>query len=482
MRRDSRITGRPSGLCRRIAVAAAIVLAVVAYGAWAAAGASARGLQTGFTDSKFQSAPAVRATNLDRARAAGGKIVRLNVVWHNIAPDPPANPTDPADPAYRWISVDRAVRDAAARGFKVMFTVFNAPRWAQGPNPAPGAGPGAWEPNPHAYGDFAKALAARYSGSFHDRHGALLPHVGVFEAWNEPNQNVYLAPQWTAGNKPNGPTLYRHLLNALYAGVKSVQPKATVVGGATSPYGDPPGGDRMIPKTFLTRLFCLNGKLRPTKCSEKPHLNVLSHHPINTSGGPDRRPGVAGDIVPHNFGQVGKILRAAERAKHVAPKGHHGLWATEFWWISSPPVPPGSPFREVSPVAQAKEIELTLYLLWKQGASVAINYAVGDVDPSVNSFTGTGVYFPDGKAKPSRTTFRFPFVTHRGAHRAVVAWGKAPRSGKLKIQKLRGSSWHTLKTRSVHAGQVFVAKLGRHAGGKLRGSVAGVSSLAWHQR
>jgi len=64
----------------------------------------------------------------------------------------------------------------------------------------------------------------------------------------------------------------------------------------------------------------------------------------------------------------------------------------------------------------------------------------------------------------------------------VVAWGKAPRSGRLKIQKLRGSSWHTVKTRKVRAGQVFVAKLGRHAGGRLRGSVAGVNSLAWHQR
>jgi hypothetical protein len=363
-----------------------------------------------------------------------------------------------------------------------MFTVYNAPDWAEGANRAARVGQGAWEPNPQAYGAFAKALAKRYSGSFHDRHGALLPHVGVFEAWNEPNQEQFLAPQWTAGNKANGPILYRRLLNALYAGVRSVQPKATVVGGATSPYGDPPGGKRMKPKTFLARLFCLNGKLKPTKCGEKPHLNVLSHHPINTSGGPDRRPGVAGDIVPHNFGQVRKILRAAERAKHVAPKGHHGLWATEFWWISSPPLPPGSPFREVSPLAQAKEIELTLYLLWKQGASAAINYAVRDVPPGGGLLTGTGVYFPDGKAKPSRTTFRFPFVTHRGSHRTVVAWGKAPRSGKLKIQRLHGSSWHTVKTRKVHAGQVFVAKLGPHAGGKLRGSVAGVNSLAWHQR
>src|SRR5690242_11168617 len=301
MRRDSPITSGPSGFCRRIAIATAIVLAVGVYAAWAAAGASARGLQTGFTDFNFLSGnSSVRATQLDRAKGAGGKLVRLNVVWRNFAPTPPADPANPADPAYKWNSLDSAVNDAAARGLKIMFTVYNAPDWAEGPSPPSGVGQGSWEPNPQAYGAFAHALATRYSGSFHDKHGALLPHVGVFEAWNEPNQEQYLAPQWTAGNKPFGPTLYRHLLNALFAGVKSVQPKATVVGGATSPYGDPPGGPRMIPRTFLAHLFCLNAKLKPTKCGEKPHLNVLSHHPINTSGGPNRRPGVGGDIVPHN--------------------------------------------------------------------------------------------------------------------------------------------------------------------------------------
>jgi hypothetical protein len=458
------------------------VLAIAVYGAWAAAGASAHGLKTGFTDFKFQDPDAhTRAIWLDRARHAGARVVRLNVVWHNIARDPPANPTDPADPAYRWLGTDRAVRDAAARGFKIMFTVFNAPRWAQGPNPAPGVGPGAWEPNPGAYGAFARALATRYSGSYHHSHGALLPHVGVFEAWNEPNQDVYLAPQWTADNRPNGPILYRHLLNAFYAGVKSVQPRATVVGGATSPYGDPPGGPRMQPTTFLSSLFCVNAQLEPT-CGQQAHLDVLSDHPINTFGGPTEAPSVAGDIVPGNFGEVRKILRAAERARHVAPNGHHALWATEFWWFSSPPLPPGAPFREVSPRAQAKEIELTFYVLWKQGATVAINYAVGDPDPSVNSFTGTGIYFPDSTAKPSRTAFRFPFVTRRGADSTVVAWGKAPQTGKLEIQMFFGGSWHTIRTRNLHAGQVFVANLGPYAVGKLRGSVAGLSSLAWHQR
>jgi len=101
------------------------VLAICGYSSWKAAGASAHGLTTGFVDYKFLLPdPTTRALWLDRARKEGGEIVRLNVVWRNIAPDPPSNPTDPADPAYRWTSLDRAVRDGAARGLEIMFTVF----------------------------------------------------------------------------------------------------------------------------------------------------------------------------------------------------------------------------------------------------------------------------------------------------------------------------------------------------------------------
>jgi hypothetical protein len=131
----------------------------------------------------------------------------------------------------------------------------------------------------------------------------------------------------------------------------------------------------------------------------------------------------------------------------------------------------------VSPIAQAKEIELTFYLLWKQGASVALNYGVGD-GPA--PFTGTGVFFADGTPKPAARSFLFPFVTHRLSHKRLQAWGKAPASGRLKIEKAKGHGWRTVKRLHVHRGQVFTAKLGRHAGGRLRALVGGVTSLPWH--
>jgi hypothetical protein len=464
-------------------LSAVLTLALGVSSMWAAAGASGHGLVTGFVDFRYQLQDTQqRQLWFDRSRDAGAGIVRLNVVWRAIEPTQPAQPTDPADRAYRFGHLDAVVQDAAARGFRIVLTVYNAPDWAEGANRPNGVNPGSWEPSPAAYGAFAQALATRYSGSYHARDGTLLPGVHAFEVWNEANQNGYLAPQWTAANKPNSPRLYRSLLNAFYAGAHKAQPGATVIGGAPSPYGDPPGGERMKPRTFLAGLFCLSGKLKPFKCGSKAHLDVLSDHPINQpgAGGPKKPPAVAGDISVANFGQVRRILHAAERAKHVVPAGsHHPIWATEFWWFSNPPYPYGVP-----PITQAKRIEQTLYLLWKQGASVALNYAVGDsaFNASTDPFEGSGLYFPDGRKKPSFHSFKFPFVTHRASHKRVVAWGKAPAAGKLKIQKSHGSGWRTLKKLQVHRGQIFTTRLGRKAGGHLRGRVGGVTSLAWHQR
>jgi hypothetical protein len=469
-------------LPRRAALPTAVVAAVASFLVWGVAGASAHGLTTGFADYTYTSgSPQTRAFWLNRAHEARAGILRVNVVWRAIEPTQPASPTDPNDRAYHFHHLDDVVSDIRARGMKVLFTVYDAPAWAEGANPAASAGEGAWRPSPAAYGAFAQALAKRYSGNFHDRTGALVPPVHAFEAWNEPNLAAYLAPQWN-GHKPASPSIYRNLLNAFYAGIHKGQKKATVVGGATAPYGDPPGGSRMRPFTFLRTMFCLNGKLKATKCDSKVHLNVLSHHPITAPGvGPPTHTALnPGDLDVADFHKVRKILHKAERAKHVSkPHSHHPLWATEFWWYSNPPNNQfGLPLSK-----QARYIEQTFYMLWKQGASVALNYAIGDGPYDPNNALGTlqtGVFFNNGRKKPSFKAFRFPFVAHRASHKKTLAWGKAPRAGKLKIQKAHGKGWRTVKKFHVHGGEVFTTHLGRHARGKLRAVVGGDTSLVWH--
>ena len=88
--------------------------------------------------------------------------------WSGVASAEPAAPRDPADPAYDWEQYDHAIVGAARHGFDVDLTVFSAPSWAEGPDrpSLDEARAGVWRPNADAYGDFAHAVATRYSGSY----------------------------------------------------------------------------------------------------------------------------------------------------------------------------------------------------------------------------------------------------------------------------------------------------------------------------
>ena len=72
--------------------------------------------------------------------------------------------------------------------------------------------------------------------------------------------------------------------------------------------------------------------------------------------------------------------------------------------------------------------------------------AIRDFTPSgLQQWTGSGIFFADGRPKPAYTAFRFPFVTDRKNRRTIRAWGKAPAGGKLVIQRKRGKRWLAVK-------------------------------------
>ena len=476
---EGTLAGGGSGRRRLIAVATALI-AAIAFGLGHAgtSGAATRGLVTGFAeDNMFLSPDATtRALWFNQAAADRAQIARVNLYWRKVVGStPPANPTNPADPAYDFSKFDGAVRSATARHMQVLITVFGAPAWAEGKNRPSSAPVGTWKPNPQAYGQFAQALAKRYSGTFQG-----LPRVSLFEAWNEPNLSKNLEPQWV-GATPTGPDLYRGLLNAFYSGVKSVQPGATVIGGATAPFGDPrtkplnPKLPRMRPLAFLRRVFCLNSNLAAT-CSAKTHLDVLSHHPINTTNPPTYEAINHDDIEIADFHKLVPLIHAAEKTGHALPVEPHPLWATELGWYTKPPSKFGIP-----PPEQARWLEQGFYLLWRQGAAVAINFLLRDA-PHTNVYAGSsGVFYPNGQKKPSFTSFRFPFVTRRTSKQAVYAWGKAPESGQLQIQKHGNNGWVTIKTFSVTLGQVFTASAPLGSAADLRAKIGSDTSLTWHQ-
>jgi hypothetical protein len=482
------------------------MLAALAFPASAPA---ARGLVTGFTGlgpPYISPDPVERAVWFDRTVAADAGVVRLAIDWTSVAggrnATRPADPTDPASSAYEFTSLDGAVRDAAARGLTVLLMVNTAPPWAEGPGRPASAAPGSWKPNPSDLADFIQALAARYSGGF-DPDGVgpqpPLPAAQALQVWNEPNQDAFLGPQFD-GSAIIGPDQYRELLNASYKAIKAVNPRMLVVAGGTSPYGDPPGGPypggaRVRPVQWWEKFLCVRAaksKRRKGKkpkqlryaraggCAGQPLFDVFAHQPIdNTGKGPLHTGHNRFDASTSALGRVVRLLRAAERLGTVSG-GHHPVWVTEFWWDSKPPNPVGAPL-----LTQARWIEQSLYLFWKAGASVAINFRVrdGTIYPDVRSGFQAGVYFVDGRPKPALTAFRFPFVTERVNQRVLRAWGKAPEAGKLRIQRQRGKRWGTVHRLSVGKGEVFLTRLLLPGKQRLRAVVGSNTSttVVWKQ-
>jgi hypothetical protein len=465
---------------------AGLILAVLAISVTATPTiARAQPLRFGFADGLFTAGEAsVRSEWLRRSTATGATVVRINVFWSGIAPA--ARPagfeaTNPDSPGYRWTVLDEVVREATADHLKILFTVYQAPVWAEGEEMPEHTAFGSWEPSRVAFEEFAQALASRYSGSFPDPTdpARALPAVNYFEAWNEPNLEEYLAPQWSGGEN-RAANLYRGLVNSFYAGVKKAAPRAKVLAGSLAPFGDEPGGERTRPVLFLRNLFCLEGGiLRKTRCPEPVHFDILSDHPIAV-GAPTRSATSPLDVTTPDLGRLTKVVEKAEDVKRVLPAGKKPLWVTEFWYDSNPPDPSGIPVAQ-----QARWYEQDLYLFWKQGAEVAIALQLRDA-PEGKSYASTyqsGAYFLDGSPKPSATAFRFPFVAHRTSPFKAAIWGIAPRGGKVKVQAFRSGSWKTLASVSAKGpGRPFTGEIQLYRFAKLRAVLGGEASLPWSQR
>jgi hypothetical protein len=458
-------------------------IAVTAIGlAFAAASPKAsaeRPLETGILDFDFtSSAASTREITFDEAAAARAGIAKIVLPWVGVASTRPADPADPGDPAYDFSDIDAAVQGAAAHGIEPMLVISSAPSFAEGADRPANAIPGTWKPSPQALAAFATAVATRYSGAY-SATGVVLPRVQLFQIWNEPNLSDHLTPQYD-GKRSVAPSIYRDMLNATYAAIKAVDPDDVVITAGTAPYGEPRGGTRTRPLTFWRDLLCLSEKLRAEKCPEKASFNVLAHHPINTTAGPTESATDPNDATTADFKNVVRILRAAESRHTVATRGRHPVWATELWWASDPP----QSYHSVSVPKQARWLEQSLYVLWRQDVGAIIYLGVRDGRHPANrgDLFGSGLYFADGRPKPALIAFRFPFVTSRSGAGKLEAWGKAPAGGRLMIERRKGGGWQRVRSLQVREGEVFDAKLRLRGEQRLRATVAGQRSLTWHQR
>ena len=152
---------------------------------------AARGMLVGIYD-PVQPLPR-RTPRSRRWSACARRSSGLNLDWNLIATQAAgrSRPIRPTRPTTGRPTTAPCV-NAAKNKIQVLFTIYGTPRWAQtgkkGVNRAPS------KMKDLRY--FALAAAKRYSGSFKREDGTKLPPVRKWLAWNEPNNPVFLQPQW----------------------------------------------------------------------------------------------------------------------------------------------------------------------------------------------------------------------------------------------------------------------------------------------
>jgi len=300
---------------------------------------AARGMLVGIFDPVQPfAAPDATFTTLVNLRA---QIIRLNLDWNVIATKRPTSPTDPADPAYDWSRYDAVVLSAAKNKIQVLFTIIGTPRWANGKLKGTNRAPAKMKDLRY----FALAAAKRYSGSFKREDGTKLPPVRKWLAWNEPNNPVFLKPQWAkvgrrcavvkkhrcvrfvARYAPVGAKAYVGICTAIWTGIHSSHLAKEVVGcGATDPRGNNAARNprpSISPVAFLADLRRYGLK--------RNRFDVYAHHPYygRPSESPAMKPKGKQTVTLGNISVLTKLLGKLY--------GNKKLWITEYGYQTRPP-------------------------------------------------------------------------------------------------------------------------------------------------
>jgi hypothetical protein len=272
------------------------------------------------------------------------KAVRANLYWGGpagVAQSKPARATNPSDPAYEWFKYDRMVIEAAKRNMRVVFAIVATPRWANGgkaTNRAP--------LKARDLRNFAQAAATRYSGTFSPinpnqteepaQQAEPLPAVRHWLAWNEPNNPVFMFPQFTRTKK--GVYLrmaaknYAKICNAIVAGIHAAARLRgeKIACGVTAPRGNNNPRSRrqsISPISFVRQMKRFGAK----------GFDAYAHHPYygHRLETPKYKPRlnkgpkiVGGPVL---LGNIDDLTREVTRLW-----GRKPIWITEYGYQTKP--------------------------------------------------------------------------------------------------------------------------------------------------
>jgi hypothetical protein len=257
--------------------------------------------------------------------------VRLNLYWggrYGVAKARPARATDPADPAYDWTLYDRTVNYAAQDGVHVLFSIYGTPGWANG-----GKGLNVAPTRSTDLRNFALAAAKRYGGAWPGSDGRLLPPVKEWLAWNEPNNPVFLTPQYRKAGKTwviQSAVDYAKICNAVYAGVH-----ATLVSGERVACGGTAPRGNNNPNTSRPSVSPL-AFLRAVKKAKLTKFDAWAHHPYyaGPTDQPTTKP-VSAKGAPSTAVTLGNFSDLVKLVTQLY--GNKRIWITEYGYQTNPP-------------------------------------------------------------------------------------------------------------------------------------------------
>jgi hypothetical protein len=431
---------------RRLLITLPLIAAVVALLA-PLAHASSNQITIFEDDAGLQSNP---TGTLSTLRDLGVNMIRVDMSWTSIAPDPfskkpPAGfrGGDPASyPAANWSYYDSVVQAAHQYGITVAFTLDKwVPVWAEGPG-IPKGGFQSWKPNARAFGAFVHAVGVRYSGHY-TPPGASgpLPAVHAWDIWNESNYGPSLSPQSTDGGKVQiGAALYRALLDAAWGSLVATGHRHdTILFGDTTPHGVANAGNYWdtAPLVFLRALYCVDSSFHELRgslaaangCPTGPaasrrfrmqntilfaatgfaaHLYAQATPP----GMPfdDRCVSDQDRANYADLGNVGELISTLDRLQRVyGSRRLLPVFNTEFGYKTDPPEAYSCKENSltVSPATAAYYMNWAEYLSYRNPQIASYDQYLMQDGPDGGNFA-TGLLFPDGHPKPGLAAFRTP--------------------------------------------------------------------------
>ena len=260
-------------------------------------------------------------------RALRSGVVRTTLDWSSVAKRRPRKPADPADAAYNWTAVDRVVAEAKKKNIRVVLAIYGTPRWA-------GRARNMLPRRPLDLRLFATAAALRYSGNYmvdedENEPQRALPAVRYWLAWNEPNNPVFLRPQWKMVKRKwrvQAAYDYAKICSAIWAGVHATRLAGQKVAcGVTGPRGnDAPRSSRPSTSPLMFMASLRRAGLR--------RMDAYAHHPYY--GHRSERPTTkARSKKSVTMANIGDLIKQVNRLWGRKTR----IWVTEYGYQTNPP-------------------------------------------------------------------------------------------------------------------------------------------------